>query len=137
MSRWSRESIDDCQGDQAANGACPFYPYRMGRRPPIQIFQRYCLYCAGGDREYVRECPATSCPAYPYRFGTNPKRGGLIPSQGTLEALKNSRRKARETGKFHQISTIAPEAMVGPPHEDQNGKIMNATTFTLSDKRDA
>lgn len=100
LNRWNREAVEDCQGDRAANGACPFYPFRMGRRISIKAFRAYCIYCAGGDRKYIRECPATTCPCYPYRLGKNPTMTGRKPSGATLDALENSRQKTRGQGKI-------------------------------------
>ena len=100
LSRWNREAIDDCQGDKAANGACPFYQFRMDRRVSVKTFRHYCLYCTGGDREYIRECPAITCPCYPYRLGKNPTITGRKPSGATLEALESFRQKARGQGEI-------------------------------------
>ncbi len=109
LMRWNGEAVDDCQGDRAANGPCPFHPYRMGRRPSVKVFRCFCLHCTGGDRAYVNDCPATSCPAYPYRFGKNPALTGKrkLTTSG-FDALKDFRQKAVDDGKRGQISTITP-----------------------------
>lgn len=82
--------VKDCEGDQARNGACPLYPYRMGKRPPVSIFRKYCMYCTNGDRKYVEDCPAASCPVYSYRFGKNPALTGKI--RGAALIRKQHRR---------------------------------------------
>jgi len=95
LKQWNRNEIEDCQGDQALNGACPFYPYRLGRRPSVKVFRQYCLYCNGGSRELVSTCPIESCPVYLYRFGRNPALIGKrkAPKAG-IEALRKYQKKA-------------------------------------------
>ena len=102
LGQWNRHMVADCQGDQAMNGACPLYPYRMGKRLPVSIFRKYCLYCTNGDRKYVEDCPAVSCPAYSYRFGKNPAKKG----QG---ASGEQMKKVRESRKKHQDSIFSGE----------------------------
>ena len=109
LPRWNREAIDDCQGDQAACGPCPFFLYRMGRRIPVKVFRRFCLDCTGGDRVYIQDCPAGNCPCYPYRFGKNPALIGKRKSSGAgMEALKKICQKRRDDMKNDQIATISP-----------------------------
>jgi len=68
---------------------CPLWPYRMGHRPteeekekfgkyltPIKSIRKYCLWCCGGSRKLVRECPVKDCPLWKYRFGKNPNLKG-------------------------------------------------------------
>ena len=85
LTRWNREAIEDCQGDQASCGPCPFYDYRLGKRISLKVFRRYCLYCTCGDRIYVDECPTSSCPCYPYRHGKNPALKGKRKSPFTRQ----------------------------------------------------
>lgn len=92
--QFNQKAIEDCQGDRAANGACPLYPYRLGKRPSVKVFRQYCLYCQGGSKEAVADCIVKDCPCYPYRYGKNPALIGKrkAPQKG-MEALK----KYRET----------------------------------------
>jgi hypothetical protein len=85
LNQFNMEAVKDCQGDTALNGACPFYPYRLGKRPSVKVFRQYCLYCTNGSREYVAECPVKTCPCFPYRSGKNPARQG----QGDIKRFKN------------------------------------------------
>jgi hypothetical protein len=36
---------------------------------PLQRIRKTCLWCMGGQRSMVQDCPSKSCPFYPYRFG--------------------------------------------------------------------
>jgi len=76
MARFDAAAIEDCQGDQAANGACPLYPYRMGRRISVKVFRAHCLCCMGGNRVLVSECETFDCELHPYRIGKNPAMAG-------------------------------------------------------------
>jgi hypothetical protein len=76
LTQWLGKVVDDCQGDLALNGACPLYPYRMGRRVGVKTLRAYCLYCMGGNRDDVRDCETESCEFHAYRFGTNPAFAG-------------------------------------------------------------
>jgi len=96
MKQHNADEIRDCRGDQAFAGACPFFPYRLGKRISVKVFRAFCLQCMGGNRDLVRECEALSCPAYPYRFGKNPARQGI---GGNISQY------ARESGKSRQEST--------------------------------
>lgn len=108
MKQFNTEAVKDCQGDTALNGACPFYLYRMGKRPSVKVFRKYCLYCTNGSREYVAECPAVTCPAYPYRMGKNPALiGKRKTSQAGIEALRKYKRKAFDDEKKHQDSIFS------------------------------
>lgn len=78
--------VKTCGGEKCLNGGCApsgecwFYKFRLGRgRPSVKLLRKYCLYCCGGDREYVRECPdgiphgkQAPCALYPFRMGKNP-----------------------------------------------------------------
>ncbi len=72
----SRE-VENCRGDEAKTGACPIYPYRMGKRMSVKVLRKFCLNCMGGNRVAVSECITETCPAHPYRFGKNPGRAGV------------------------------------------------------------
>lgn len=100
MKQFNTEMVKDCQGDTALNGACPFYPYRMGKRPSVKVFRKYCLYCQGGSRENVLKCPVESCPAYPYRMGKNQARQGIGG---------NIRQVVRESGKLRPESIFSEQ----------------------------
>jgi hypothetical protein len=77
----SAYQVKDCRGDELWDGPCLFYPYRLGRgRPSVKLIRRHCLYCMGGDRKAVEQCPSRSCPCLPYRFGRNPKMAGKRPT---------------------------------------------------------
>ena len=88
MNQWNHKLVEDCQGDQAMNGACPLYPYRMGRRVSLRAFRAHCLQCQGGSREAVIDCNVTSCPCYPYRLGKNPARKGLGHSAEFMQKVR-------------------------------------------------
>jgi hypothetical protein len=89
--------VRDCRGDHCLNGGCDprgiclFFPYRLGKgRPSVKLIRKYCLYCQGGSREFVRECiegvdhhGMTACSLFPFRMGVNPARSG----QGRIENL--------------------------------------------------
>ncbi len=94
MKHLTRKTVEGCQGDQAFCGPCPFFPFRMGKRPTVRVFRTHCLHCTRGDRFYIAECPASSCPAYPYRLGINPAREGIgiisnLPNQGREWAFQS------------------------------------------------
>lgn len=72
--RFDLALVKGCQGNHEK---CPFFPYRLGKKPSIKIFRKYCLYCTCGDRNYISECPTIDCSVYPYRFGQNPSRSGI------------------------------------------------------------
>jgi hypothetical protein len=113
LKQFNTEAVKDCQGDTALNGACPFYPYRLGKRPPVSIFRKYCLYCTSGSREYVSECPAVTCPAYSYRMGKNPALIGKrkAPKEGT-EALRKYRERRRDDLKKDQDSLFLEQGAI-------------------------
>ena len=81
MTRFDSILIQDCQGDQAANGPCPLYPYRMGKRVSVKIFREHCMYCMGNNRALVSRCDTTGCELHPYRMGKNPAMKGKGNSQ--------------------------------------------------------
>ena len=86
------ESIRDCQGDQAINGACLFYPYRLGeKRISVKVFRKFCLECNCGSEIAVRECESEDCFCHPYRMGKNPARKETrnvksLPVSGEIDA---------------------------------------------------
>jgi hypothetical protein len=91
--------IKNCEGDTAQNGACPLYPYRMGKRISVKVFRKYCLYCNAGSSPLIESCPVETCPVFPYRFGKNPALTGINRSgiqKGSFGASKNPE-KARQT----------------------------------------
>lgn len=90
MSRWDHKMVEDCQGDQAMNGACPLYPYRMGGRVSLRAFRSHCFQCQGGSREAVIDCNVAHCPCFPYRLGKNPARRGLGRSAEHMRKLRES-----------------------------------------------
>ena len=70
--------VENCGGQlvYATGRPCPFFPYRMGMRPPMKIFRQFCLECMGGSSKFVAECETNDCLMHPYRFGKNPYRKG-------------------------------------------------------------
>jgi hypothetical protein len=85
--------VENCGGHlvYATGKPCPFFPYRMGKRPPMKVFRQFCLECMGGSFPLVKECEKEDCPMHPYRFGKNPnvrgagkERMDAIRSPGSL-----------------------------------------------------
>jgi hypothetical protein len=75
--------VADCGGDKClgesgdANGACYFFPFRLGKgRPSVKLIRKFCLECMGGSSELVTKCDS-GCPLHQYRFGKSPARAGL------------------------------------------------------------
>lgn len=69
--------VEDCRGDTQHDGACLFYPYRMGKgHPSVKLIRKHCVWCMGGSEKLVRECPSRACTLFAYRMGRNPKRTG-------------------------------------------------------------
>lgn len=75
--------VEKCGGDHCLNGgcdkngACWFYPYRLGKgRPSVKTIRRMCLWCQGGSEQLVREC-SDDCSLHFYRMGRNPNRQGV------------------------------------------------------------
>ncbi len=80
----SAHKVRKCPGDKCLggygdeNGACYFYPHRMGAgRPSVKLIRKFCLECMGGRKQLVGECRSLDCPLHQYRFGKNPKRAGV------------------------------------------------------------
>jgi hypothetical protein len=85
--------VSNCGGQlvYSTGKPCPFYPCRMGKRPPMKVFRQLCLECMGGSSLLVRECENEDCPMHSYRFGKNPnvkgagkERMDAIRSPGSL-----------------------------------------------------
>jgi hypothetical protein len=79
----SPNAVEDCGGHKCGNGGCDdhgvcwFYPFRFGHgRPSVKLIRKWCLYCQGGDRSFVRECGGDGCGLETFRMGTNPARAG-------------------------------------------------------------
>ena len=102
MSQWNHKMVEDCQGDQAMNGACPLYPYRMGGRVSLRAFRAHCLQCQGGSREAVIDCNVTRCPCYPYRLGRNPALTGILRG---ASLTRNHQQRGRG-GRFSRPESI-------------------------------
>jgi len=103
MKRFSMETVRDCEGDKALNEPCHFFHYRMGDRPSVKIFRKFCLDCMGGSPADVRECPTETCECYPYRMGKNPAlKGKRKASEKGIAALKKYRDYPRDDTKNDQ-----------------------------------
>jgi len=97
LKQFNAEQVKDCEGDQALNGPCAFYPYRLGNRPTVKVFRAFCLDCMCGYSESVKECTVENCECYPYRQGKNPAlTGKRKASEAGIEALKNYRNSSRD-----------------------------------------
>jgi hypothetical protein len=88
----SAHEVRDCGGDKCLNGqsdengACYFYPHRMGAgRPSVKLIRKFCFECMGGSSKLVARC-GSDCPLNPYRFGKNPKRAGQV-NKGSFKPL--------------------------------------------------
>lgn len=70
--------VQNCGGQlvHATGKPCPFFPYRMGKRPPMKVFRHFCLECMRGSSLLVRECDNGECPMHLFRFGKNPNLKG-------------------------------------------------------------
>ena len=97
MKQFNTDQVKDCQGDQSLGGPCVFFPYRMGKRPPVKVFRKFCLECMDGSAEGVRECPTEDCPCHPYRFGTNPAKRGQGASAEQMKKVRGSMKNAPES----------------------------------------
>lgn len=98
LNQFNTEQVRDCHGDHVK---CSFFPYRLGKRPPIKVFRKYCLQdCMNGYREFVADCTTEDCPNHPYRMGTNPALvGKRKASKEGMAALKIYREKHRDDTK--------------------------------------
>jgi hypothetical protein len=77
MTQRNTKEISACEGNRAANGACPLYPVRVSGRVTLRIMRAYCIYCMGGNKVMVKECTTTACGLWHYRLGRNPSLTGL------------------------------------------------------------
>lgn len=100
-SQFNSDEVENCQGDKAGTGACPIYPYRIGKRMSVKVFRKFCLNCMGGNRESVSDCTTTDCPAYEFRMGKNPVLAGRVVKAG-VEALRLYRENARGSTNIAQ-----------------------------------
>lgn len=93
MKQFNTEQVRDCEGDHVK---CSFFPYRLGKRPPVKVFRKYCLQdCMNGYRDFVADCTIEDCPNHPYRMGTNPARQGIGGNIG--QVARKSRNKRQES----------------------------------------
>lgn len=84
----STEKVRDCGGDKAGCGPCPFYPYRL-KRVSVKTFRKNCLYCQGGSRSNIDDCPVQGCPCWDYRSGRSLSTG----RKGNPESLRKYHEK--------------------------------------------
>jgi hypothetical protein len=81
--------VRNCAGEDIK---CAFFPYRLGKRPPIKVFREYCINdCMNGDQKLVADCIIEDCPIHPYRGGTNPAR-----ARGKLQGIALLNKSAKE-----------------------------------------
>ena len=45
LKQFNTEDVRECEGDHVK---CPFFLYRMGKRPPVKVFRTFCIDCMGG-----------------------------------------------------------------------------------------
>ncbi len=88
MKQFNTDEIKNCEGDLATFGTCPFFPYRLGKRPPVKVFRKFCLECQGGRADFVRTCPIENCECYPYRMGKNAARAGKGQSAERMAVVR-------------------------------------------------
>ena len=95
LNQFNTDQVRDCQGDHVK---CSFFPYRLGKRPPVKVFRKYCLQdCMNGYRDLVGDCMTEDCPNHPYRRGRNPALvGKRKPSGEGIAALKKYRDSRRD-----------------------------------------
>lgn len=105
MLQFNKEEVRNCHGDQAYNGPCPLFPYRLGKRIPVRVFRAFCLQCMGGNRELVRECDTESCLIHPYRMGTNPALTGQVRGASLIRKCS----KVGVGGRFQRPESIFSE----------------------------
>lgn len=103
MKQLNTDQVKDCQGDQVK---CSFFPYRLGKRPPVKVFRKFCLQdCMNGYRGLVADCTTKDCPNHPYRMGTNPALiGKRKQSPGGMVALQNFNKRHRDDAKNNLVS---------------------------------
>jgi hypothetical protein len=105
LTYFNAEAIRDCEGDHIK---CTFFPYRVGKKPPIKVFQKYCINdCMNGNKESVIECRTEDCANHPYRFGKNPALTGRANIKG-IEALRKWRENTRVAIKKEKYAVFSP-----------------------------
>jgi len=104
MKQFNHDAVANCQGDKSLIGPCPFFPYRLGKRPSVKVFRAFCIQCMGGSADSVRDCSVEGCECYPYRMGKNPARTGQGKSSEKMKMV-------REQIGNSQISTFRSEAI--------------------------
>ena len=97
----SDAEVEMCGGSllYSTTQPCPFFPYRIGKRPPIKVIRQFCLECMGGSPSLVRECEKEDCPMHFYRFGKNQARKGACKDH--LDAIRRPW-STLSAGKMHQ-----------------------------------
>ena len=92
MEQFNTEKVRNCEGDKKMNGGCLFFPYRLGKRPPVKVFRKFCVKdCMNGNRDLIATCMIENCPNYLYRMGKNPFRSG-IGRRGGNPTIKSIRK---------------------------------------------
>ena len=72
MEQFNTEKVRNCGGDKKMNGGCLFFPYRLGKRPPVKLFRKFCMKdCMNGNRDLIATCMIENCPNYLYRQEEN------------------------------------------------------------------
>lgn len=105
LKQFNADEVKNCTGD-ALN--CPFFPYRLGKRPSVKIFRAFCIDCMGGRADLVRDCSTMSCHAYTFRMGKNPALiGKRKSSQAGLDALKKVNQIRRDDDGGCQVSIFS------------------------------
>ena len=100
MKQLNTDQARDCEGDHVK---CSFFPYRMGKRPPVKVFRQYCLNdCMNGYRNLVAGCTTEDCANHPYRFGKNPALEGQV--RGASLIRKRSKEVVGEA--FYDLKPI-------------------------------
>jgi len=97
MVQFNRKMVADCQGDTAQRGGCPLYPFRLGR-VSVKALRKHCLWCAGGSKEYVRECPTETCSLYIYRYGRNPAKKRQFKPLSKISTFEDGGRFLHQEG---------------------------------------
>jgi len=123
MKQFNHEVILHCQGDKSMVGPCMFYPYRIGKRPPIRVFREFCLDCMCRSIGSVRDCTVEDCECYPYRSGKNPAlRGKRKASKEGIAALKKNRDPPRDDTKsdLKSIFYLQPRGRHGTGKDSLN-----------------
>ena len=65
MEQFNTEKVRDCGGDKEMNGGCSFFPYRLGKRPSVKVFRKFCVKdCMRGYQDLIATCMIENCPNY-------------------------------------------------------------------------